>query len=599
MYSMAHKAREAMKGKAKRLAGEKDQKVDSSNWTPAEPLNADVKTGMRPISQRQFKKGGKVTGAKAHVHAGRKPRKSGGRALTADSLMNRDQKEANAERPGKKHVGALKTGGRAHRDMGGGTASGILKPYIDAMMHGLKSGGRAKKAFGGPGMPPASGAGPDPRMLAIMKAKAAAAKGMPVMPGRPAPMAMPRAAAPGMPPMKKGGKVPKKAGGGERSAADRIRDNLGYNSPDYEPKTDPSYKPTGGPSQQDKDRLREMSEEAHKRGGRAKRKDGGNVHYGPQEDEAGKKAPSTKQQIATEKHDQNLSKPSRAKAKHYDYGGIVPAAQAPMPNVNSPSFLKFTGAQATPALKKGGKVSHMEWEHSKQDLREDRKLAKKHGMTLEHWENSKLDEKHDKQQSMKGLKHGGKAGKWIQGAIEHKGALHKSLHVPMGEKIPAKKLAKAEHSSNPKLAKRAHLAETLKHLHRANKFGGGALSEGKAPKGKAKGTHINIMINPKGADAGMPGLPPGLPPGMPGMPPAGGPPAGGGVPVPMGMPPMGGGMPMGGAPMGAPPMPPAGGMHPMPRKAGGKVYSSYKDMDAGAGSGLGRIEKTEIQKRRG
>jgi hypothetical protein len=37
----------------------------------------------------------------------------------------------------------------------------------------------------------------------------------------------------------------------------------------------------------------------------------------------------------------------------------------------------------------------------------------------------------------------------------------------------------------------------------------------------------------------------------------------------------------------------------MARKAGGKVYKTYKDMDAGAGSGLGRLEKTEIQKRKG
>ena len=40
------------------------------------------------------------------------------------------------------------------------------------------------------------------------------------------------------------------------------------------------------------------------------------------------------------------------------------------------------------------------------------------------------------------------------------------------------------------------------------------------------------------------------------------------------------------------PMPPPG--MPMPRKAGGRTYRSYKDMDAGAGSGLGRLEKTEI-----
>jgi hypothetical protein len=34
-------------------------------------------------------------------------------------------------------------------------------------------------------------------------------------------------------------------------------------------------------------------------------------------------------------------------------------------------------------------------------------------------------------------------------------------------------------------------------------------------------------------------------------------------------------------------------------RKGGKVYRSYKDMDAGAGSGLGRLEKTEIQARKG
>ena len=46
-------------------------------------MDADVKTGMRPISRRQFRKGGKVVavhGKHAVHHAGKKPRKSGGRA---------------------------------------------------------------------------------------------------------------------------------------------------------------------------------------------------------------------------------------------------------------------------------------------------------------------------------------------------------------------------------------------------------------------------------------------------------------------------------------------------------------------------------------
>ena len=55
---------------------------------------------------------------------------------------------------------------------------------------------------------------------------------------------------------------------------------------------------------------------------------------------------------------------------------------------------------------------------------------------------------------------------WISSAIEHPGALRKSLHVPEGKNIPAKKLEKATHSDNPTLAKRARLAETLKKLHK-------------------------------------------------------------------------------------------------------------------------------------
>jgi hypothetical protein len=61
---------------------------------------------------------------------------------------------------------------------------------------------------------------------------------------------------------------------------------------------------------------------------------------------------------------------------------------------------------------------------------------------------------------------GGEVGKkWIQGADIKKGALHREMGVPEGEKIPEKKLEKAAHSDNPKLAKRARLAETLKSFH--------------------------------------------------------------------------------------------------------------------------------------
>lgn len=57
------------------------------------------------------------------------------------------------------------------------------------------------------------------------------------------------------------------------------------------------------------------------------------------------------------------------------------------------------------------------------------------------------------------------AKKFIQEAIKHPGALHKQLGIPEGKKIPVKKLKAAEKKGG-KLAKRAHLAETLRGFHK-------------------------------------------------------------------------------------------------------------------------------------
>lgn len=58
---------------------------------------------------------------------------------------------------------------------------------------------------------------------------------------------------------------------------------------------------------------------------------------------------------------------------------------------------------------------------------------------------------------------------FIQEAIKHPGALHRELGVPMGKKIPEKKLKAAEKEGG-KVGKQAHLAETLKGLSKKRRI---------------------------------------------------------------------------------------------------------------------------------
>jgi hypothetical protein len=488
-----------MRAKIHRLTSAKSGKVDASDYGPEQVLNSEAKTGMRPISRRAYKKGGKVvavSGADAKKHAGKKPR-SGSKHLTVDALVNRNYKDANEAREGKKHVGALKTGGRA-----------------------------VKKAYGGP-----------------------MEEGISTRPTTDSGRRMTN---------EELGMVP---GGGE---------------------TTPAPKPKKAPPAPVK-----------------------------------RSGPSAKTVSETAAYMRNVRK----------HGG---------------------GA----------------WEGSAKDESQDKKLAKKYGMSMESWEKSKMDKKHDTQHSAKGLNKGGRAHKSLGGVLKDvakygalgiagneivknpsllMGGLGALAYKAFGKKkdvpttISAMPVAGKKnggglyaniHAKQERIAngskermrkvgsKGAPTAEAFKQSARTAKAHGGytsldgemqtqekvggriakrdggslaglEMNSGGRAKKKKSGTNINIVI---ATGKGQPQMDPDMQQA----------PAPQGVPVKMPPPPQpqaGPAMQMPPPPMPAPPMGgPGAGPQPMPRKRGGRTYHSYKDMDAGAGSGVGRLEKTEIQR---
>jgi hypothetical protein len=325
----AKSLREAMKAKAKRLAGASSDKVDSSDFTPAEALNADVKTGMRPISRRAFKSGGKVEGGDVEARGDRTPRGTVG-------LANTNQRVANEEREGKKHIGGFKRGGRTGKQDGG--------EMTQAKMDSIN-----RSADNGDGH-----VGTKPPMIRPKK--------------RPADLmtvdAPIDAEGATLYDYKKGGKVAKKNGGSTGGSDSAPVSSAGGDTGGREPKNMGGKIKKGGGGglemlspalmlAKDPEKAKMLSPAAmlmgKKAGGRTGKAMGGQMG-----------APM------------GMGRPA-----------AMPAAAA--------NGLNQAAAMSGRAFKKGGKV-----EGSAKDVAEDKAMAKKAGMSMKEWEKSPADAKHDK-----------------------------------------------------------------------------------------------------------------------------------------------------------------------------------------------------------
>jgi hypothetical protein len=417
--------------------------------------------------------------------------------------------------------------------------------------------------------------------------------------------------------MKKGGRANKQEGGWLSDSIDRLKNNLGLGSkPKQGPFTNEESKEhyaalrENRPSEMDRKKLADMSaaasdtrsnqEAQRKRGGRAK-KDIGGMLGGPM----GGLIPMAMNAMRDKDEKKNGGRTKK------EYGGPLSGAkrmldrsveQSGVPSA-SMTFGKVQKGSLSPmkaaGLKKGG-AAH-------EDVKQDKALIKK--MV--------------KPSARTGKKDGGSGtGMPKKGSADdiERGLARNLLARSMAEsKLRdagrnrlsdiSENMGYATHTEPHEFPKLLYPGAGLKKGGRAKRADGGDVFSGPGYPGKVPGatggrtaharggkagkgkTDINIIIaagKPAGAGDMMPGGPTPPPPRPVPVPPpaAGGPPPAG---MPMQMPPM---PPQGGA--GGPPM---GGMPPMPRKAGGRTYRSYKDMDAGAGSGVGRLEKTEIAER--